>query len=88
MKFTDYFSHIYCINLLRRTDRWEECKIEFSKLNILDKVEKFDAVDGLAKYPDAKVVFIGPCVGKRKEVQDNPMIDYILTFEEIDTLFT
>lgn len=40
------------------------------------------------KYPDAKVVFIGPCVGKRKEVQDNPMIDYILTFEEIDTLFT
>jgi [FeFe] hydrogenase (group B1/B3) len=40
------------------------------------------------KYPDAKVVFIGPCVGKRKEVQDNPMIDYILTFEEIDTLLT
>jgi len=40
------------------------------------------------KYPDAKVVFIGPCVGKRKEVQDNDMIDYILTFEEIDTLFT
>jgi iron only hydrogenase large subunit-like protein len=40
------------------------------------------------KYPAAKVVFIGPCVGKRKEVQDNDMIDYILTFEEIDTLFT
>ncbi len=40
------------------------------------------------KHPDAKVVFIGPCVGKRKEVQDNPLIDYILTFEEIDTLFT
>lgn len=40
------------------------------------------------KYPDAKVVFIGPCVGKRKEVLDHPDIDYILTFEEIDTLFT
>lgn len=40
------------------------------------------------KYPDAKVVFLGPCVGKRKEVQDNDMIDYILTFEELDTMLT
>lgn len=40
------------------------------------------------KYPDAKVVFIGPCVGKRKEVMDHPGIDYILTFEEIDTIFS
>lgn len=39
-----------------------------------------------AKYPDAKIVFVGPCVGKRKEVADNDMIDYILTFEEIDCL--
>lgn len=41
-----------------------------------------------AKYPEAKIVFVGPCVGKRKEVMDHPDIDYILTFEEIDTLFT
>lgn len=41
-----------------------------------------------AKYPEAKLVFIGPCVGKRKEVADNKMIDYMLTFEELDTLFT
>jgi len=40
------------------------------------------------KYPDAKIVFVGPCVGKRKEVMDHPDIDYILTFEEIDTLFS
>ncbi len=40
------------------------------------------------KYPDAKIVFIGPCVGKRKEVADNEMIDYILTFEELDSIFT
>lgn len=40
-----------------------------------------------AKNPDAKIVFVGPCVAKRKEVQDNDQIDYILTFEEIDTLF-
>ena len=41
-----------------------------------------------AKYPDAKLVFIGPCVGKRKEVAENDMIDYMLTFEELDSLFT
>ncbi len=38
-------------------------------------------------YPDAKIVFVGPCVGKRKEVLDHPNIEYILTFEEIETLF-
>jgi len=41
-----------------------------------------------AKYPDAKIVFVGPCVGKRKEVHENAMIDYMLTFEEIDSLFS
>lgn len=39
------------------------------------------------KYPNAKLVFIGPCVGKRKEVADSDLVDYMLTFEEIDTLF-
>lgn len=41
-----------------------------------------------AKYPNAKLVFVGPCVAKRKEVADNEMMDYMLTFEELDTLFT
>lgn len=41
-----------------------------------------------AKYPDAKLVFIGPCVGKRKEIADSELVDYMLTFEEVDTLFT
>ncbi len=36
------------------------------------------------KYPEAKIVFIGPCVGKRKEVMDHPDIDYMITFEELD----
>ena len=39
------------------------------------------------KYPDAKIVFIGPCVGKRKEVADDDLVDYVLTFEELDTIF-
>jgi [FeFe] hydrogenase (group B1/B3) len=41
-----------------------------------------------ATHPDAKVVFIGPCVGKRKEVADNEMIDFMLTFEELDSIFS
>ncbi len=40
------------------------------------------------KYPEAKIVFVGPCVGKRKEIADTDSVDYMLTFEEIDTLFT
>ncbi|HOL29428.1 MAG TPA: monomeric [FeFe] hydrogenase [Paludibacteraceae bacterium] len=38
------------------------------------------------KYPDSKVCFIGPCVGKRKEAADDQTIDYVLTFEELDAI--
>jgi iron only hydrogenase large subunit-like protein len=41
-----------------------------------------------AKYPDAKIVFIGPCVGKRKEMAGNVLVDYMLTFEELDSVLT
>ena len=41
-----------------------------------------------AKYPDAKIVFVGPCVGKRKEMAGNELIDYMLTFEELDSILT
>ena len=33
-------------------------------------------------YPDHKLVFMGPCVAKKQEVQDS-CIDYCLTFEEV-----
>ena len=39
------------------------------------------------KYPDAKVVFIGPCVAKRKEAQRDEAVDYILTFEEVASIW-
>ena len=44
MKLNEYFDKIYCINLDRRTDRWEECQKIFSKHNL--KVERFSATDG------------------------------------------
>ena len=38
------------------------------------------------KYPDAKIVFVGPCVAKRKEMRKDEAVDYMLTFEEIGSM--
>ncbi|MEL7586821.1 MAG: monomeric [FeFe] hydrogenase [Prolixibacteraceae bacterium] len=38
------------------------------------------------KYPRARLVFIGPCVAKRKEARDLGTLDYVLSFEEMDAL--
>ena len=38
------------------------------------------------KYPDAQIVFVGPCVAKRKEVQKDECVDYIITFEEFGSI--
>lgn len=38
------------------------------------------------QYPGIPVVFISPCVAKRKEGADNPDIDYVITFEELACL--
>lgn len=35
------------------------------------------------EHPDCVSVFFSPCMAKRKEVQQNPMIDYTITFEEL-----
>ena len=39
-----YFDKIYCINLSRRTDRWQEMLVICKKENI--ELERFEAVDG------------------------------------------
>ena len=38
------------------------------------------------KYPDAKVVFVGPCIAKRKEAQRDEEVDYVMTFDEVGSL--
>ena len=38
-------------------------------------------------YPDAVTVFIGPCVAKRQEGLSNPDVDYVITYEELGSLF-
>ncbi len=39
------------------------------------------------KYPDAVTVFIGPCIAKRKEASTNPNVDFVMTFEELGSVF-
>ena len=38
------------------------------------------------KYPDAFTVFIGPCASKRREGRDNPRVDFVWTFSELDAV--
>ena len=39
-------------------------------------------------YPGFKVLFVGPCIAKKEEVDQFPdLIDYVLTFKDINTLF-
>lgn len=38
------------------------------------------------KNPDTKVVFVGPCVAKRKEARRNDRVDYVMSFEELNAL--
>jgi len=35
------------------------------------------------QFPDADVVFIGPCLAKRYEAESVPEVDYVMSFEEL-----
>lgn len=38
------------------------------------------------KFPDAKIVFIGPCIAKKREGRESRIIDDVLTFEDLKKL--
>ena len=41
------------------------------------------------KYPNAKLVFVGPCIAKRKEVRREGLegkVDFVLTYEEVHAI--
>ena len=44
MNLNSFFDKIYCINLARRYDRWEECIKKFKKHRII--LERFEGMDG------------------------------------------
>jgi PAS domain S-box-containing protein len=39
------------------------------------------------RYPDCKIVFIGPCIAKKREAAESGIIDGVLTFEELEEFF-
>lgn len=39
------------------------------------------------QWPDAKIVFIGPCIAKKREAEECQFIDNVLTFEDVVQLF-
>lgn len=39
------------------------------------------------RYPDAVTVFVGPCLAKRIEAENNPNVDYVLVFADIQAMF-
>jgi len=41
----DFFNKIYCINLDRRSDRWEKVSKEFESIEIYGRVERFSAFE-------------------------------------------
>ena len=45
MSLNTHFSHIYCLNLNRRPDRWESAQEQFKQYGIAD-IERFPAIDG------------------------------------------
>lgn len=58
------------------------------KDNISNSVSPMIAISRLVKKmePNAKVVFIGPCIGKKAEIQKTRLrksVDYVITFEEL-----
>ncbi len=48
---------------------------------------QYTAASAKKHYPDAITVFIGPCVAKRKEAQSDKNTDYVMTFEELGSMF-
>ncbi len=37
--------------------------------------------------PDCVTVFVGPCYAKRVEAENDPFVDYVLTYEELGAMF-
>jgi len=46
MSLKKYFDKIYCINLDRRTDRWDETQTELKKWGLENEVVRYSGIDG------------------------------------------
>jgi len=80
----DFFQEIHCINLYKRTDRWEECVEEFDKHSI--NVERYKAFDGkdLESLPGLNSGQVGAIYSHRGIIQEAKErgLDNILILED------
>jgi PAS domain S-box-containing protein len=40
------------------------------------------------QYPDCKIIFVGPCIAKKREAKESGLIDGVLTFEDLAEMFS
>lgn len=73
----NYFSELYCINLDRRTDRWEHAQKEFYSVGILDRIQRVSAVE----HSDGRIGLIKSFLKIFKDVQERG-IENVLIFED------
>jgi len=52
----NFFDKIYCVNLDRREDRWEETVDELKKWDLLDIVDRYSAIDGKTLKNETKKI--------------------------------
>lgn len=76
-KVWDYFEEIYCINLDRRTDRWEHAKLEFLNVGVLDRVKRISAIE----HKDGRIGLIKSFLKIFKDVKSRE-VKNVLIFED------
>lgn len=47
----------------------------------------YSAKNVKSKYPNCKIVFIGPCLAKKDEAFNDEFVDFVITYEELGSLF-
>lgn len=82
-----YFSHIECVNLLRRADKWAECESEFLKHGL--KVERFNAIDGNTigyegRLPDGAVGNLLSHIEILKKARDNGHKNVLILEDDVE----
>lgn len=92
---SEYFSKVFCINLKRRTDRWEKAINTFKEYEF-DEVERYEAIDGkeldLTNIPHNTSLLVGELglletnINLIKEAYVNNY-ESVLIFED-DVVFT
>lgn len=40
------------------------------------------------RFPDSKIIFIGPCIAKKREAAESGIVDGVLTFEDLKDIFS